>query len=73
MWVFAPRLSLIIQDRDLHFFTQKKNETVVFFLGNFFLLYSEHADLEESCSSLVCGCQLKPLLLSVVVHQRLRR
>lgn len=38
MWVFAPRLSLIIQDRDLHFFTQKKTETVVFFLGIFFSL-----------------------------------
>lgn len=38
MWVFAPRLSLIIQDRDLHFFTQKKIEIVVFFLGIFFPL-----------------------------------
>lgn len=36
MWVFAPRLSVIIQDRDLHFFTQNKTETVVFFLGIFF-------------------------------------
>lgn len=39
MWVFAPRLSLIIQDRDLHFFTQKKNETVVVFLGIFFFFF----------------------------------
>lgn len=46
--MFAPRLSLIIQDRDLHFFTQKKNETVVVFLGIFFFLFwSEHAALQK--------------------------
>lgn len=36
MWVFAPRLSLIIQDRDLQFFTQKKNRNSSIFLGDFF-------------------------------------
>lgn len=64
--MFAPRLSLIIQDRDLHFFTQKKNETVVVFMRIFFFFFGMNmlVHREECCFSLVCGCQLKPALLS---------
>lgn len=67
MWVFAPRLSLIVQDRDLNFFTQKKNETVVVFLEIFFFFFGMNILVyrEERCFSLalVCGYQLEPALL----------
>lgn len=69
MWVFAPRLSLILQDRDLHFFTQKKNWNSSIFLGEFFSLIEWTCWLmeEECCSSVVRGYQMKPVLLSYSV------
>lgn len=76
MWVFAPRLSLIIQDRDLHFFTQKKTETVVFFLGFFFspnrmnmLTYGRGVLFLTGAWVSDEACTIE--LLSAVVHCRL--
>lgn len=77
--MFAPRLSLIIQDRDLHFFTQKKNETVVVFMRIFFFLFwNEHAGSQRRVLLLTGvwvsaeACTTEQLL-SAVVQPRLHR
>lgn len=68
---------MIIQDKDLHFFTQKKNETVVFFLEIFFsfrvntLTYRRGVLLLSGAWVSAEACTIE--LLSAVVHRRLHR
>lgn len=77
MWVFAPRLSLIIQDRDSHFFALKKNETVVFSRGFFFSfrvnMLTWGRGVLFCCAVWVSTKACSTELLSAVVHRRLHR